>query len=136
MLGGIWERGSFYLPWWGDIGNLEVVLTFPSELSPSFPQRVNTSIFICFFFCWVQRRSEIILCQPFQCSVSPFAGIHIWHSHSREEGRAGGEILQHRSRHREQRGPRAHPCLCPGSSPRTAPNLRYVPSQLLLWKGT
>lgn len=130
LLGGIWEQGSFgYLPWQGCFGNLGEL--FPLfDLSPSSPHHVDTSMFICFFLLGSEKIRNY--CQPFQCSVSPFAGIHIWHSHSREEGGAGGEVLQHRSRHCEQRGPRAHPCVCPGSSSRAAPNLRCVPSQLLL----
>lgn len=135
LLGGIWEQGSFgYLPWQGGFGNLGEL--FPLfDLSPSFPQHVNTSMFICFFWLGLEKMRNYSVCQPFQCCVCPSAGIHIWHSHPREEGGAGGEVLQHRSRHRQQRGPRPHPCVCPGPSSGTAPNLRYGPSQLLLMEG-
>lgn len=97
LLGGIWEQGSFgYLPWWGGFGNLGELLSL-FGLSPSFPQHVNTSMLICFFLLGSEKMRNYSVCQPFECSVSPSAGIHIWHSHSREEGRAGGEVLQHRS---------------------------------------
>lgn len=88
MLGGIWERGSFYLPWWGDIGNLGVVLTFPSELSPSFPQRVNTSIFICFFFVGFREDQKLFCVSPFNAlSLHLQESTYGTHIHEKREER-------------------------------------------------
>jgi hypothetical protein len=55
-----------------------------------------------------------------------YLGVYVWDPYPWEAWRARSKILQHCARHCQQRGQRAHSCLCSRKSSGAAPDSRYL----------